>query len=123
MSVLGGTPQGEGAPGTYEDGGETGGAAGCYQGAARGECSLAGNLRPVPRVLADHLVPSYLIDQQPEKDNGSLPMMKLEDDLPATDLIIVTVPYDFPAIQRKLKEKVAAEICPINWLIDSVMNV
>ena len=75
------------------------------------------------QLAADHLVPSYLIDQQPEKDSGSLPMMKLEDDLPATDLIIVTVQYDFPAIQRKLKEKVAAEICPINWLIDYVMNV
>ena len=48
--------------------------------------------------------------------------MYLEDNLPATDLIIVTVQYDFPAIQRKLKEKVAAEIRPINWLIDSVMN-
>lgn len=74
------------------------------------------------QLAADHLVPSYLIDQQPEKDNGSLPMMKLEDDLPATDLIIVTVQYDFQAIQRKLKEKVAAEIRPIDWLIDSVMN-
>ena len=48
--------------------------------------------------------------------------MTLEDELPVVDLVIVTVQYDFPAIQRKLKDKVAAEIRPIDWLIDEILN-
>ena len=74
----------------------------------------------VHQMEQEQLTPAYLIDQQPEKDSGSLPMMTLEDELPAADLVIVTVQYDFPAIQRNLKEKVAAEIRPIDWLMDEV---
>lgn len=70
----------------------------------------------------ERLTPVYLIDQQPEKDSGSLPLMTLEDELPAADLVIVTVRYDFPAIQRNLKEKVAAEIRTLDWLIDEVLK-
>ncbi|MGE9842295.1 glycosyltransferase WbsX family protein [Selenomonas bovis] len=76
----------------------------------------------VRQMEQEQLPPVYLIDQQPEKDSGSLPLMTLEDELPAADLVIVTVQYDFPAIQQKLKEKVAAEIRPLDWLIDEVLK-
>lgn len=74
------------------------------------------------QLVQENLVPDYAIDQQPEKASGSVPMMTLEDDLPKVDLIIVTVLYDFSAIKKRLKKKVATEIRPLDWLIGEVAN-
>ena len=74
------------------------------------------------QIEQENMKPDYIIDQNREKNSGDVPMKTLEDKLPPTDLIIVTVQYDFFSIREKLKKQVETDIHSLGWLIEKILN-
>ena len=61
---------------------------------------------------------SYVIDRNNIKKTDDISIYNIMDELPSVDMVVVTVLYDYDNIYNYLKNKVNADIVPINKLFD-----
>ena len=65
---------------------------------------------------------AYAIDGRADSLNLGLPLFKADDELPATDAIIVTATYDYTSIYNMLKEKVTCPVYSLEEIVDVQRN-
>ena len=66
------------------------------------------------------LVPVFGVDQSRNAVSNTFPVLALEDTLPAADILIVTVTYDFARIQERATLKLNCPIVSLKALLDEL---
>lgn len=68
------------------------------------------------------IVIDYAIDRKGAMRIGNFPVITLENDLPETQLIVVTVTYDFAKIYKEIVSKTSDKVIGLDELIENIIN-
>ena len=68
------------------------------------------------------IVIDYAIDRKGAMRIGNFPVITLEEDLPETQLIVVTVTYDFAKIYKEILSKTSDKVIGLDELIENIIN-